>query len=114
MIKNINMPNGCRYMSDYPNLLNNILPLHDKFILNKTITGCGGTSMFLDSNLDVVIISPRLPVLKVKSRQYQESFLFHVPLCNNRQKEISHKMGELKMYLDSHCYNTPAYSLQAL
>ena len=34
MIKNINMPNGCRYMSDYPNLLNNILPLHDKFILN--------------------------------------------------------------------------------
>ena len=107
MIKNINMPNGCRYMSDYPNLLNNILPLHDKFILNKTITGCGGTSMFLDSNLDVVIISPRLPVLKVKSRQYQESFLFHVPLCNNRQKEISHKMGELKMYLDSHCYNTP-------
>lgn len=21
MIKNINMPNGCRYMSDYPNLL---------------------------------------------------------------------------------------------
>lgn len=57
-------------MSDYPNLLNNILPLNDKFILNKTITGCGGTSMFLDSNLDVVIISPRLPVLKVKSRQY--------------------------------------------
>lgn len=35
MIKNINMPNGCRYMSDYPNLLNNILPLHDKFILNN-------------------------------------------------------------------------------
>lgn len=63
--------------------------------------------MFLDSNLDVVIISPRLPVLKVKSRQYQESFLFHVPLCYNRQKEISHMMGELKMYLDSHCYNTP-------
>lgn len=101
------MPKGCRYMSDYPNLLNNILPLNGKFILNKTITGCGGTSMFLDSDLDVVIISPRLPVLKVKSRQYQESFLFHVPLCNNRQKEISQKMGELKMYLNSHCYNTP-------
>ena len=41
----ISMPKGCRYMSDYENLLNGELPLDGKFILNKTITGCGGTSV---------------------------------------------------------------------
>ena len=40
----ISMPKGCRYMSDYENLLNGELPLDRKFILNKTITGCGGLS----------------------------------------------------------------------
>ena len=60
----ISMPKGCRYMSDYENLLNGELPLDGKFILNKTVTGCGGTSLFLDSNFPVVIISPRLQVLR--------------------------------------------------
>lgn len=32
----ISMPKGCRYMSDYENLLNGELPLDRKFILNKT------------------------------------------------------------------------------
>ena len=50
----ISMPKGCRYMSDYENLLNGELPLDGKFILNKTVTGCGGTSLFLDSNFPVV------------------------------------------------------------
>ena len=35
----ISMPKGCRYMSDYENLLNGELPLDRKFILNKTVTG---------------------------------------------------------------------------
>ena len=48
----ISMPKGCRYMSDYENLLNGELPLDRKFILNKTVTGCGGTSLFLDSGSD--------------------------------------------------------------
>ncbi len=37
----ISMPKGCRYMSDYENLLNGELPLDGKFILNKTVTGWG-------------------------------------------------------------------------
>ena len=60
----IDMPKGCRYMSDYDKLLDGILPLDRKFILNKTVTGCGGTSLFLNSDFPVVIISPRLQVLK--------------------------------------------------
>lgn len=84
----ISMPKGCRYMSDYANLLNGILPLDRKFILNKTVTGCGGTSLFLNSDFPVVVISPRLQVLKEKHRQYPDSFHFHVPLCNNRGQAI--------------------------
>lgn len=101
-IQTINMPKGCRYMSDYDALLNNILPIGGKFILNKTLTGCGGTSMFLNSDLPVVIISPRLQVLKEKHNQHPDTFLFHVPLCNNRSKAIRQKMSELGTYLNLH------------
>ena len=89
-------------MSDYDALLNNILPIGGKFILNKTVTGCGGTSMFLNSSLPVVIISPRLQVLKEKHRQHPDTFLFHVSLCNNRSEAIRRKMSELGTYLDLH------------
>ena len=101
-IQTIDMPKGCRYMSDYDALLNGILPIDRKFILNKTVTGCGGTSMFLNSSLPIVIISPRLQVLKEKHRQHPDTFLFHVPLCNNRPEAIRQKMSELGTYLDLH------------
>lgn len=95
----INMPKGCRYMSDYDKLLNGILPFDGKFILNKTVTGCGGTSLFLNSDLRIVIISPRIQVLKEKQQQHSETFLFHIPLCNNRRNAIQEKMRELNTYL---------------
>ncbi len=76
----IDMPKGCRYMSDYNQLINGILPLNEKFILNKTLTGCGGTSLFLNSNLPVVIISPRIQVLRAKHVQYPGLF-FIMSLC---------------------------------
>lgn len=103
----ISMPKGCRYMSDYANLLNGILPLDRKFILNKTVTGCGGTSLFLNSDFPVVVISPRLQVLKEKHRQYPDSFHFHVPLCNNRGQAIIQKIQDLDSYLNYHHGSTP-------
>lgn len=96
------MPDGCRYMSDYDKLINGLLPIDKKFILNKTITGCGGTSLFLHSHLPIVIISPRLQVLKDKHEQYSDSFLFHIPLCNNRNEAIKQKMEDLNTYLCRH------------
>ena len=103
----ISMPKGCRYMSDYENLLNGELPLDRKFILNKTVTGCGGTSLFLNSDFPVVIISPRLQVLKEKHRQYPDSFHFHVPLCSNRGQAIIQMMRDLDSYLNYHHGSTP-------
>lgn len=104
---NISMPPSCRYMSDYDKLINGLLPINGKFILNKTLTGCGGTSLFLNSGLMVVIISPRIQVLKNKHKQYPDSFLFHIPQCDNRQSAIKQKMEDLNSYLWLHYGLTP-------
>lgn len=101
------MPPGCRYMSDYDKLINGLLPIDGKFILNKTLTGCGGTSLFLNSVLMVVIISPRIQVLKNKHKQYPDSFLFHIPQCGDRPSAIKQKMEELNSYLHLHYGLTP-------
>ena len=111
-IVTIGMPKGCRYMSDYNQLINGILPVNGKFILNKTLTGCGGTSLFLNSNLPVVIISPRIQVLKDKHNQHSDTFLFHVPLCNDRAIAIRQKMSDLGRYLDCHGKTPFSISLQ--
>ena len=103
----IDMPKGCRYMSDYDKLLDGILPLDRKFILNKTLTGCGGTSLFLNSDFPVVIISPRLQVLKEKHKQYPDSFHFHIPPSSNRGQAIIQKMQALDSYLNYHHGSTP-------
>lgn len=101
------MPKGCRYMSEDPNLLT-YLQQFNKFILNKTVTGCGGTSLFLNSSIDVVIISPRLQALKDKHEQHPDTFLFHSPYTNNgrRAEDIKRLMSELNSYIKTHG-NTP-------
>ena len=73
------MPKGCRYMSEDQTLLP-YLQQFKKFILNKTVTGCGGTSLFLNSSIDVVIISPRLQALKDKHEQHPDTKLMEIPL----------------------------------
>ena len=90
------MPKGCRYMSEDQTLLP-YLQQFNKFILNKTVTGCGGTSLFLNSSIDVVIISPRLQALKDKHEQHPDTFLFHSPYTNNgkRADDIKRLMSEL-------------------
>lgn len=78
-----------------------------KFILNKTVTGCGGTSLFLNSSIDVVIISPRLQALKDKHEQHPDTFLFHSPYTNNgkRADDIKRLMSELNSYINTHGNN---------
>lgn len=107
MEKYYDMLKGCRYMSEDPNLLT-YLQQFNKFILNKTVTGCGGTSLFLNSSIDVVIISPRLQALKDKHEQHPDTFLFHSPYTNNgkRADDIKRLMSELNNYI-SFCGSTP-------
>ena len=96
------MPKGCRYMSEDQTLLP-YLQQFNKFILNKTVTGCGGTSLFLNSSIDVVIISPRLQALKDKHEQHPDTFLFHSPYTNNgkRAADIKRLMSDLNNYINN-------------
>lgn len=96
------MPKGCRYMSEDQTLLP-YLQQFKKFILNKTVTGCGGTSLFLNSSIDVVIISPRLQALKDKHEQHPDTFLFHSPYTNNgkRENDIKRLMSGLNSYINN-------------
>ena len=96
------MPKGCRYMSEDPDLLT-YLGHFNKFILNKTVTGCGGTSLFLNSSIDVVIISPRLQALKDKHEQHPDTFLFHSPYTNNGKtaEDINRLMSDLNNYINN-------------
>ena len=89
------------------NTLLDKLPHNGKFILNKTVTGCGGTSLFLNSDIPVVIISPRLHALKDKHEQHPDSFLFHIPYTNKarRTEEIIKLMTDLKHYINIHRSN---------
>lgn len=107
MEKYYDIPKGYRYMSEDPDLLT-YLGHFNKFILNKTVTGCGGTSLFLNSSIDVVIISPRLQALKDKHEQHPDTFLFHSPYTNNgkRADDIKRLMSELNNYI-SFCGSTP-------
>ena len=105
-ITTITMPKGCRYTGEDDSLLSK-LPLNGKFILNKTVTGCGGTSLFLNSDIPVVIISPRLHALKDKFEQHPGCFLFHTPYTNKakRAREITRLMSDLKAYIDAYGAN---------
>ena len=71
----INVPVQYRYLSQWQDLLN-MLPQQGKYILNKVNTGCGGTTLFLQSAQPTILVSPRSNVLYSKSAQFPNAHLF--------------------------------------
>lgn len=71
----INVPVQYRYLSQWQDLLN-MLPQQGKYILNKVNTGCGGTTLFLQSAQPTILVSPRSNVLYSKSAQFPKAHLF--------------------------------------
>lgn len=71
----LNVPVQYRFLSDWHDLLN-ILPQQGKYILNKVNTGCGGTTLFLESPRPCILVSPRSNVLYSKSEQFPNAHLF--------------------------------------
>ena len=71
----LNVPVQYRFLSDWHDLLN-ILPQQGKYILNKVNTGCGGTTLFLESPRPCIMVSPRSNVLYSKSGQFPKAHLF--------------------------------------
>ncbi len=69
------VPKTIMFLSQWQELLN-ILPNQGKYILNKVNTGCGGTTLFLESNRPTILVSPRSNVLYSKSAQFPNAHLF--------------------------------------
>ncbi|MFT0317892.1 hypothetical protein ACMSFX_26925, partial [Bacteroides thetaiotaomicron] len=55
----LNVPEGIRYLSDWHDLWNTLLPEGQHYILNKRICGCGATEAYLRSGRKVILASPR-------------------------------------------------------
>lgn len=92
----IQMPENVRYMSDASDTLYNSLPMHGKYILDKSLTGCGGTEFFINSGRPLVLVSPRTGVLLNKSQQHPECHLFR----DNAKCDINVLKDNLRRYLD--------------
>lgn len=73
--KNIlKIPSGIHYLSDY------VTEDGEKFklpngILNKELTGCGGTTLALEDDSKTIICSPRIKLLENKKAQYPDTLL---------------------------------------
>lgn len=72
--KIIKIPSGVHYLSDFlmPDGTRFQLP---KGILNKELTGCGGTTLALEDNSKTIICSPRVRLLENKKAQYPDTLL---------------------------------------
>ncbi len=96
----IKMPAGVRYMSEARDYLLQQLPSSGKYILDKSLTGCGGTELFLTSGRPLVLISPRSGMLFNKAAQHPEAHLFR----DSKKKDLKELKQDLKNYLLSHVY----------
>lgn len=94
------MPLGIRYMSQVSSFLQAMIPWEGKKILDKTLTGCGGTEFFGNSGRPLVLVSPRTGVLYSKAKQHPDWHLFLGP----GEKYSNDVMYRLRFYLNTH-YN---------
>lgn len=93
----IQMPAGIRYMSDAKDVIFSQLPPSGKYILDKALTGCGGTELFIGSGLPLVLISPRTGVLINKKGQHPECHLFR----SSKDEKLDDLKNNLRTYLDA-------------
>lgn len=70
----IKVPSGTKYLSDFRNEAGQRFRLPNG-ILNKELTGCGGTTLALEDENKTVICSPRTKLLENKAAQYPNSLL---------------------------------------
>ena len=107
----LNVPDGIKYLSDWHNLWNTLLPEGQHYILNKRICGCGATEAYLRSGRKVILASPRKHLLYNKYSQhlsdnlhlyrYQGDKKRYFENTGNTEKDILTFNNELGRYLQS-------------
>ena len=107
----LNVPDGIRYLSDWHNLWNTLLPEGQHYILNKRICGCGATEAYLRSGRKVILASPRKHLLYNKYSQhlsdnlhlyrYQGDKKRYFENTGNTEKDILAFNNELGRYIQA-------------
>lgn len=100
--KEIHIPEGIYYLGNYPQLIQQ-LP-QGKYILNKKITGCGATTLFLDDNIPTILCSPRLELIHCKAtsdRFLGKVHAFGEGISSSRKDSVLQKINQMKAYLQS-------------
>lgn len=84
----IHIPSGNRYLSNLKDENGNKIDFQlPDGILNKQLTGCGGTTLALESEEKTIICSPRKKLLENKHLQYPNTLLVKGGIFGNEIKE---------------------------
>ena len=99
--KIIKVPKGIKMLSEWTDFLNNIPD--GKVILNKKLTGCGATTLFLKVDKPLILCAHRSELLSCKS----ESDLHKSEVClfkdasDTGVRKLMNNISNLNTYLDS-------------
>lgn len=96
--KTISIPEGVYYLGNYPGLVAQ-LP-QGRYILNKVMTGCGATTMFLADNVPTVLCSPRRELIRCKAESSHFKGLVHAFGVNSA--DVMCRINDMKQYVTNH------------
>ncbi len=104
----VKVPSGIRKLSEWTDFLR-MIP-QDKVILNKRLTGCGATTLFLKNDRPIILCSHRSELLlcKAESDLHKNDVHLFKEADDMGIDALANNMSRLRCYLD-HC-NTPIAS----
>ena len=99
--KEIFIPEGIFHLSDWPEIQSQFP--QGSFILDKTITGCGATTMFLSDNIPTILCSARLELMHCKANAPEFHGKVHeFRKFGDRSSSVLTLENEMMNYVNTH------------
>jgi len=114
-IKEIKIPRGTRYLGNWKDFKNK-LPTSGRNIINKQFTGVGLTTYFLKNESNIILLSPRLELLKCKAEDKELKNRVHWfnRSGDTKEEHITRTLQRLYNYLQYTTVNPNNLPLQYL
>ena len=114
-IKEIKIPRGTRYLGNWKDFKNK-LPTTGRNIINKQFTGVGLTTYFLKNEENIILLSPRLELLKCKAEDKELKNRVHWfnRSGDTKEEHITRTLQRLYNYLQYTTVNPNNLPLQYL
>ena len=99
-IKEIKIPKGTRYLGNWKEFKNK-LPTTGRNIINKQYTGVGLTTYFLKNDSNIILLSPRLELLKCKAedKELRNRVHWYNTTGDTKEEHTTRKLNRLYNYL---------------